>query len=96
VKSRDVSALYDKNLELVEQAEFLDNTHKPCEQHRLLNYLHKNAGGPCAYRQQTHTCSALELVRRCRDFSNNEIKRRSTPQARQLRDYFGPGCGDEG
>jgi energy-coupling factor transporter ATP-binding protein EcfA2 len=60
-------------------------------------YLKKNtsatypgAGDPCAYCQQPLTAKAVELVKKYRDFSNNEIKAALDTAERQLRDYVAP------
>jgi energy-coupling factor transporter ATP-binding protein EcfA2 len=60
-------------------------------------YLKKNtaarypgAGDPCAYCQQPLTARAVELVKKYRDFSNNEIKAALDTAERQLRDYVAP------
>jgi energy-coupling factor transporter ATP-binding protein EcfA2 len=60
-------------------------------------YLKKNAAktypgtdDPCAYCQQPLTASAVELVKKYRDFSNNEIKTALDSAERQLRDYVAP------
>lgn len=60
-------------------------------------YLRKNtaaaypgAGNPCAYCQQPLTAKAVELVKKYRDFSNNEIKAALDTAERQLRDYVAP------
>lgn len=60
-------------------------------------YLKKNtaatypgAGDLCAYCQQPLTAKAVELVKKYRDFSNNEIKAALDTAERQLRDYVAP------
>jgi energy-coupling factor transporter ATP-binding protein EcfA2 len=60
-------------------------------------YLKKNtvekypgADDPCAYCQQPLTTKAAELVKKYRDFSNNEIKAALDRSERQLRDYVAP------
>lgn len=60
-------------------------------------YLKKNtaptypgADDPCAYCQQPLTAKAVELVKRYRDFSNNEIKAALDTAESQLRDYVAP------
>ena len=60
-------------------------------------YLKKNTAAtypgtddPCAYCQQPLTAKAVELVRKYRDFSNNEIKAALDTAERQLRDYVAP------
>jgi hypothetical protein len=60
-------------------------------------YLRKNTAAmypgtddPCAYCQQPLTAKAVELVRKYRDFSNNEIKAALDTAERQLRDYVAP------
>jgi hypothetical protein len=60
-------------------------------------YLKKNAtekypgtDAPCAYCQQPLTAKAVELIRKSRDFSNNEIKAALDTAERQLRDYVTP------
>jgi hypothetical protein len=45
---------------------------------------------PCAYCQQPLTVKAVELVKKYRDFSNNEIKAALDAAERQLRDYVAP------
>jgi energy-coupling factor transporter ATP-binding protein EcfA2 len=45
---------------------------------------------PCAYCQQPLTAKAVELVKKYRDFSNNEIKVALDIAERQLRDYTAP------
>lgn len=45
---------------------------------------------PCAYCQQPLTTKAVELVKKYRDFSNNEIKTALDTAERQLRDYVAP------
>ena len=59
-------------------------------------YLKKNDGrtypgsdDPCAYCQQPLT-AAVELVKKYRDFTNNEIKAALDPAERQLREYAAP------
>jgi energy-coupling factor transporter ATP-binding protein EcfA2 len=49
-----------------------------------------NTDDPCAYCQQPLTAKAVELVRKYRDFSNNEIKTALDAAERQLRDYAAP------
>jgi len=49
-----------------------------------------NTDDPCAYCQQPLTAKAVELVRKYRDFSNNEIKAALDAAERQLRDYAAP------
>jgi energy-coupling factor transporter ATP-binding protein EcfA2 len=58
-------------------------------------YLKKNTvptypgtDDPCAYCQQPLTAKAVELVKKYRDFSNNEIKGALDTAERQLRDYI--------
>jgi len=58
-------------------------------------YLKKNTvptypgtDDPCAYCQQPLTAKAVELVKKYRDFSNNEIKGVLDTAERQLRDYI--------
>jgi hypothetical protein len=60
-------------------------------------YIRKNtaatypgAGDPCAYCQQPLTAEAVELVKKYRDFSNNEIKAALDTAERQLREYVAP------
>jgi energy-coupling factor transporter ATP-binding protein EcfA2 len=60
-------------------------------------YIKKNTakrypgvGDPCAYCQQPLTVKAVELVKKYRDFSNNEIKAALDSADRQLRDYVAP------
>jgi len=60
-------------------------------------YIRKNtaatypgAGDPCAYCQQPLTAKAVELVKKYRDFSNNEIKAALDTAERQLREYVAP------
>jgi hypothetical protein len=60
-------------------------------------YLKKNTAAtypgtddPCAYCQQPLTAKAVDLVRKYRDFSNNEIKAALDTAERQLRDYVAP------
>jgi hypothetical protein len=60
-------------------------------------YVRKNtastypgAGDPCAYCQQPLTAKAVELVKKYRDFSNNEIKAALDTAERQLREYVAP------
>ena len=60
-------------------------------------YLKKNMAGaypvaddPCAYCRQPLTASAVELVRKYRDFSNNEIRAALDAAEGQLRDYAAP------
>ena len=60
-------------------------------------YLKKNtaptypgADDPCAYCQQPLTAKAVELVKKYRDFSNNEIKAALDTAESQLRDYVAP------
>lgn len=60
-------------------------------------YLKKNtsatypgAGDLCAYCQQPLTAKAVELVKKYRDFSNNEIKAALDTAEHQLRDYVAP------
>ena len=60
-------------------------------------YLKKNTAetypstdDPCAYCQQPLTAKAVELVKKYRDFSNNEIKTALDTAERQLRDYVAP------
>jgi hypothetical protein len=45
---------------------------------------------PCAYCQQPLTGKAVELVKKYRDFSNNEIRAALDTAERQLRDYIAP------
>lgn len=60
-------------------------------------YLKKNtapkypgADEPCAYCQQPLTAKAVELIKKYRDFTNNEIKAALDTVERQLRDYVAP------
>lgn len=60
-------------------------------------YLKKNTdktypgtNDPCAYCQQPLTVKAVELIKKYRDFSNNEIKTALDAAERQLRDYVAP------
>jgi energy-coupling factor transporter ATP-binding protein EcfA2 len=60
-------------------------------------YLKKNTAAtypgtddPCAYCQQPLTATAVDLVKKYRDFSNNEIKAALDTAERQLRDYVAP------
>ena len=60
-------------------------------------YLKKNMAAaypvtddPCAYCRQPLTASALQLVKKYRDFSNNEIKAALDTAERQLRHYVAP------
>jgi energy-coupling factor transporter ATP-binding protein EcfA2 len=57
-------------------------------------YLKKNTAetypakdSPCAYCQQPLTAKAVELIKKYRDFTNNEIKAALDSAERQLRDY---------
>lgn len=61
------------------------------------DYIKKNAadGYPgesdvCAYCQQPLTARAVELIKKYRDFTNNEIKAALDAAERQLRDYVAP------
>lgn len=63
-------------------------------------YLKKNTAtaypatdDPCAYCQQPLTVKAVELVRKYRDFCNNEIKAALDTAERELRDYVAPVAG---
>jgi AAA domain len=49
-----------------------------------------NTGDPCAYCQQPLTAKAVDLVRKYRDFSNNEIKTALDTAERLLREYIAP------
>ncbi|MGB9072389.1 MAG: AAA family ATPase [Terriglobales bacterium] len=60
-------------------------------------YLKKNTAktypgtdDPCAYCQQPLTAAAVELIKKYRDFTNNEIKAALDSAERQLRDYIAP------
>src|SRR5207302_9703913 len=60
-------------------------------------YLKKNtdkpypgASDPCAYCQQPLTVKAVELIKKYRDFSNNEIKTALDAAEHRLRDYVAP------
>jgi len=60
-------------------------------------YLKKNTAAtypvtedPCAYCRQPLTASALELVKKYRDFSGNEIRAALDAAERQLREYAAP------
>jgi predicted ATPase len=48
------------------------------------------ANDPCAYCQQPLTVKAVELIKKYRDFSDNEIKTALDAAERQLRDYVAP------
>jgi energy-coupling factor transporter ATP-binding protein EcfA2 len=52
--------------------------------------IYPGAGDPCAYCQQPLTAKAVELVKKYRDFSNNEIKAALDTAERQLREYVAP------
>ena len=63
-------------------------------------YLKKNAAeaypvidDPCAYCRQPLTASAVELVKKYRDFSNNEIRAALDAAEGQVRDYAAPVLG---
>lgn len=63
-------------------------------------YLAKNAGASypairnsCAYCQQPLTAKAVELVKKYRDFSNNEIKLALDTAERRRREYVAPVAG---
>jgi ABC-type Na+ transport system ATPase subunit NatA len=60
-------------------------------------YLKKNTtekypdtDDPCAYCQQPLTAKAVDLIRKYRDFSNNEIKEALDTADQQLREYITP------
>ena len=48
------------------------------------------ADDACAYCQQPLTANAVELVKKYRDFSNNDIKTALDKAERELRDYIAP------
>lgn len=52
--------------------------------------IYPDAGDPCAYCRQPLTAKAVELVKKYRDFSNNEIKAALDTAERQLREYVAP------
>jgi energy-coupling factor transporter ATP-binding protein EcfA2 len=52
--------------------------------------IYPGAGDPCAYCQQPLTAKAVELVKKYRDFSNNEIKAALDTAERRLREYVAP------
>lgn len=52
--------------------------------------IYPDAGDPCAYCQQPLTAKAVDLVKKYRDFSNNEIKAALDTAERQLREYVAP------
>jgi energy-coupling factor transporter ATP-binding protein EcfA2 len=52
--------------------------------------IYPGAGDPCAYCQQPLTSKAVELVKKYRDFSNNEIKAALDTAERRLREYVSP------
>ncbi len=61
------------------------------------DYLKKHAtesyparGDSCAYCQQPLTAKALELIKKYRDFTNNDIKIALDKAERELREYIAP------
>ena len=54
------------------------------------NKTYPGANDPCAYCQQPLTAKAVELIKKYRDFSNNEIKTALDAAERRLRDYVAP------